>query len=271
MSYTHIDHDVRRQLGISMNEYAVLDLIARLSCNPKYPFCIMSAESIANDFDLSRQSVMNIFASLESKGHITRDGQKKIASERAYNLIIAQDKGVKKVDRGVKKVDRWCKESLHNNDINNNISIYKRESENFLPDYVQESRAKVALNDVSQYKALPFSERMEGARQAFSDWLDDQHERGKKVTRAQCEINIKALEQFSDVQQAINAIQYSIIKGYPKFYDNGAGKNEGAKHNEVARQSRAGKTDARFGHQLERGDAHDFFSSLGFGESSAGQ
>jgi predicted transcriptional regulator len=67
------NHIVRKALLLSLNEMAVLCDIKNMSKNPKFGYqCIKSKEKIADWLDLSRGTVFNALATLETKGYIER-------------------------------------------------------------------------------------------------------------------------------------------------------------------------------------------------------
>lgn len=70
ISYTTINHDARKKLGLSMNEYAVVDLIYHLSNNPKNEnngWCYASKSVMADMLDIARQNIHNIIKRLLDK------------------------------------------------------------------------------------------------------------------------------------------------------------------------------------------------------------
>jgi GTP-sensing pleiotropic transcriptional regulator CodY len=67
------NHIVRKALLLSLNEMAVLCDIKNMSKNPKFGYqCIKSKDKIADWLDLSRGTVFNALATLETKGYIER-------------------------------------------------------------------------------------------------------------------------------------------------------------------------------------------------------
>lgn len=60
LNYTTINHDARVRLGLTVNEYCVLDLIHNLATNPKNTqmgWCYAKKETIAGYLDLGRATV----------------------------------------------------------------------------------------------------------------------------------------------------------------------------------------------------------------------
>jgi len=68
-------HEKRMQLGLNMNEYAFLDLVYRLSTNPKAPitgWCNMKKQMIADFLGLDKRTVMRISSRLFEAGFIEK-------------------------------------------------------------------------------------------------------------------------------------------------------------------------------------------------------
>ena len=60
--YTLILHDARKDFGLTLAEYAVIDTIGVLSNKRRYPWCIKSKEAIADDLEVSRSTVFRAIA-----------------------------------------------------------------------------------------------------------------------------------------------------------------------------------------------------------------
>jgi predicted transcriptional regulator len=72
--YTVIIHPLRKALNLSMNEYAVLDSIMKLSNNTEYSgWCIISRDRLADALDLSKPTIIKIYDTLEIKGLIIKN------------------------------------------------------------------------------------------------------------------------------------------------------------------------------------------------------
>lgn len=126
MSYTTILHAVRKQFGLSCNEYCVADMIRGLSGNPESPvpgWCNASRGYLATELDLSRQSVITIIQKLIEKQLVEENQSKHLRSTALFYSAVTGCKetlqGVKKLDtltqiepEGVKNLDRGCKETL---------------------------------------------------------------------------------------------------------------------------------------------------------------
>lgn len=84
--YTTIIHPLRKALNLSMNEYAVLDSIMRLSNNTEFSgWCVISREKLAEALDLSKPTIIKIYDTLELKGLIIKN---KIGHARPLQSFI---------------------------------------------------------------------------------------------------------------------------------------------------------------------------------------
>lgn len=128
--YTTIIHPVRKALHLSCNEYCVLDTILRMQNNDSH-WCYMSRETMADDLDLSKQSILNILKGLISRGLVVKhektshlrcvgdfkkmlDNYKEFGQDESHFTI-----GKESLPEQSKKFTSSGKESLPNNTINN--------------------------------------------------------------------------------------------------------------------------------------------------------
>lgn len=71
IGYTTVMHEPRVKLGLTMNEYSLLDLIYRLSTNPMAPvkgWCSMSKQGMADFLGVSKRTVISICNKLSDDG-----------------------------------------------------------------------------------------------------------------------------------------------------------------------------------------------------------
>ena len=152
INYTITNHVARIALDLSMNEYAVADLIYHLSNNPKSSipgWCYATKETMAEMLGLSKQSIHNILNTLLEKEIITKNEETAYlrANELWYQTVVIKQRedsspigkkvhsdskeslpSVKKVYSDSKEsLLGGSKDSLHyndntNNDSNNDIS-----------------------------------------------------------------------------------------------------------------------------------------------------
>jgi len=74
--YTTIIHPIRKALNLSCNEYCVLDTVYHLSNNVKFDgWCAASRQTLANELDLSKRTIITIIESLTNRGLIVLDGK----------------------------------------------------------------------------------------------------------------------------------------------------------------------------------------------------
>lgn len=67
--YTVVLHNVRANLGLSLNEYVVIDSVHKLShTDANYRYCIMSKDNIAKFLGLSRRTIFNAITTGLEKG-----------------------------------------------------------------------------------------------------------------------------------------------------------------------------------------------------------
>jgi DNA-binding transcriptional MocR family regulator len=128
--YTTIIHPVRKALHLSCNEYCVLDTILRMQNNDSH-WCYMSRETMADDLDLSKQSILNILKGLIARGLVVKheqtshlrcvgdfkkmlDNYKEFGQDESHFTI-----GKESLPEQSKKFTSSGKESLPNNTINN--------------------------------------------------------------------------------------------------------------------------------------------------------
>ena len=70
-TYTTIIHPLRKQLGLSNNEYTLLDTINKLSTNPKSKisgWCYARQSVLAENVGISRRAITNMITKMQSRG-----------------------------------------------------------------------------------------------------------------------------------------------------------------------------------------------------------
>ena len=78
-NYTYIDHNVQRELGLTLLEYCVLDKINHLSSinNEKSGWCYASKSTLAKMLGVSARTIFHLLRKLEQEGLIIKDPQTK--------------------------------------------------------------------------------------------------------------------------------------------------------------------------------------------------
>jgi DNA-binding MarR family transcriptional regulator len=93
INFTTIDHNARKELGISMNEYALADLIYKYSNDSKgklQEWCCVSKNVLAKNLDLSERTILRIIESLREKNLLNKDPQTNCLAitELWYEVVV---------------------------------------------------------------------------------------------------------------------------------------------------------------------------------------
>lgn len=122
LNFTTILHEARRKLGLSMNEYAVAELIYNLSNNPtsQYPnWCYASKKKLGAYLDLSEQSVHTILNKLVDLGLVEKHPETRhlrTTSKWYDSVILSKDTPALEEAQDtlatLKKLEPEAKESL---------------------------------------------------------------------------------------------------------------------------------------------------------------
>ncbi len=227
-------------LGLSLIEAVIADAFRGMLSSPKIEEKIhgntsykwVAVQKLIDDLpllDLKPRAMAGYIASLEAKGVIQRcpENQKLgkgfFKAGQNFDALFNDDTYAKNCIPPMQKIA--YNPNTNNPDTNNSLFFSENQnSQNEIPSYLEQSRAKVMeakntpVNPIESYKQTPMPNGLEGAKEAFCMWLDDQGERGKKVTRQQCEVNLKILLGCEDLAHAIESIKDAITGGWSKFY-----------------------------------------------------
>ena len=167
--YTNIMHNPRKQLGISVLEYCVLDYIYKTQTNPKYTKAgatNVGCHKIADFMGISSATVKGIFDRMADMGYLEKFGKdmKQVTAafyEVAYEAI---DEPVQKVNarcseterEGVRKLNGNRSETEHINKGNEIINKIEYKEEIKIIDQVDET--KVILHDTIKPDRKPKAE-----------------------------------------------------------------------------------------------------------------
>lgn len=132
ITYTTILHKAREKLGLSLNEYALVDIIYQLQNNPASKhkgWCYSSKNYLGKCIGVSEQAVHGMLNRLYDKGLLEKQEETKHikATKRWYDLVVVMRKSMntKESLASLKKVESDTKETLVDDTkeslVNNNI------------------------------------------------------------------------------------------------------------------------------------------------------
>ena len=91
LRYTVIIHKARIELGLTMLEYTIVDLVHQLSGRPDYPYCIKSKENIAKDLGYSRAGVFKALKRCLSLGLLEKGPRGGLRStDLWYDAVVVE-------------------------------------------------------------------------------------------------------------------------------------------------------------------------------------
>lgn len=138
MTYTTILHGAREQLGLSLNEYAVADIIYQLQSNPRSShigWCYKSKKTIGECVGITEQGVHKILNKLYAMNLIEKDEETKHirVSDAWYEAVMTVKEAITKQSLGTpnevsdtpfshtkQSLATGTKQSLDNNNSSNN-------------------------------------------------------------------------------------------------------------------------------------------------------
>jgi len=96
--FTHIKHPERIKLGLSNDEYCLLDMLYRIATHPStkpLAWCGRSKKTIAQDLGLSESTVKRIITAMKKKGFLetNQKGTLRRATPAFYNVVYNQEGG----------------------------------------------------------------------------------------------------------------------------------------------------------------------------------
>lgn len=126
MIFTTILHTVRKRFGISCNDYCVVDAVYFAQNSPKSKmvgWCTLSRQDLADELDLSRQTIITILKKLKDLGLIEENENSFLKTSALWFEAVMDSKSTtrKETLHPVKKLDTplsnnftpSCKETLH--------------------------------------------------------------------------------------------------------------------------------------------------------------
>jgi len=132
LNYTTILHSVRKELGLSLNEYCIADSIYHLSNNPSgtiVGWCYASKAQLGDNIGITEQAVYPILKKLISLGLVEKNPQTKYlrTTSKWYNMVVlGHSRNFSHTQETLARHSRNfspdTKETLVNNNIDNNIN-----------------------------------------------------------------------------------------------------------------------------------------------------
>ena len=93
LRYTLVLHEARKELGLTMLEYTLVDLVHQLSGRANYPFCIKSKENMAKDLGYSRAGVFKAIKRCLSLGLLEKGQRGGLrTTDLWYQAVVVQRK-----------------------------------------------------------------------------------------------------------------------------------------------------------------------------------
>ena len=269
---TNINHPARKKLGITCNEYCIVDLVYHLSNNPKARvkgWCNASRSQIADTFDLSKRSAINLIQKMIDKKLVKKhtNGWYLKTTNVWYDAVILYEKvieeklilggeesspldqEVKKVHppkgeesspQEVKKVHRRGEESSPY--INNSNSNKKKESERAHTHTRGFEKFSTPLQDnYSEKEKLggavvdaPLLDPIESIKQVLRGATNDQMNKWKRLTGSD-----------QKLQRAVQIFANQRVKGW--------GTDEHIKYEVLQLPKKTLKTRSDFENTIEHG------------------
>lgn len=204
-SFTHIDHEVRKRLNISFNEYAYLDYIYKTQRHEEYGvngWCITGNEKIAQFLGLSKGAIVGIGQRMEKKGLLVKSsGGRKKATKR-WSSDAYEQKGQKMTGGGQKVTIRGSENGLEGGQkVTHNISIENKEN-------ISIEKPKNSIDELNQKRKEDYLSQL----QEDTFWLE-QVERVHKVKIGKIPF---FAQEFCKEQIALDDFLYPVYKEFKK-------------------------------------------------------
>jgi len=120
LTYTTIIHSIRKDLGLSNNEYMFCDMVYHLSNNPKYKTCIMSKAKLGDKIGITEAGIFKMITRMIELGLIERNNIGINTTKKWYDSVICRDQEtLNSVVPTLNSVVPDTKLSLYNNNNNN--------------------------------------------------------------------------------------------------------------------------------------------------------
>ena len=196
-----IDHEIRIQLGLSMNDYVLLDYIYRTQTSPLYGakiggWCDTPLSKIGEFFGLSKGALSGLFKKLVEAGFLDIDGKKRRTTEKWWGIY--ENKIVQKVNDAENEKSVKRSESEQNRSESERHTVVIKDKESLIaPKVAKKTKLELAEELIETDKAgrklvfekslVPFLEKYDKTmlRQFADYWTESNY--GKKKMRFQNE------------------------------------------------------------------------------------
>ncbi len=156
-TYTTIIHDIRNELGLSLNEYVIADVVHHLSKKGK---CTAKRGYLADIIGVTKPGLFKIINSLVEKGLLEKlDDTTLTSTEKWINKVYVGDK--QSLPKEINKVNGGDKQSLSLYNNIDNDSIITEETKkvsggdiNAVISYFYKAMAPAALNNAIKNKTI---------------------------------------------------------------------------------------------------------------------
>jgi len=109
--YTTVVHKARQELGVSLNEYILLDMVTKLQVNTKHPgWCYSGRTHLANQLGIERTSLSRLIKRLSQTELLTVDSKTRFlkASIKFHRIVNFYREKINNPQRGVLEGDTVC-------------------------------------------------------------------------------------------------------------------------------------------------------------------
>ena len=196
MLYTTIIHAIRKKLGLTCNEYCVLDMIYRMQNNDMH-WCYASKEYMGKSLDLSKQTILTIIKNLMAANLVIQhDNTKWLQVSKTFIDAMEFDEsrnftnGKETLPNQSRNLTEFGKETLLNNKIinkNKNNNINKEDFINLVYQYKDKLGANTE-DFIAYWTEASKSGKMRYEMEKFFDinrrintWIKNTNNYGNKV------------------------------------------------------------------------------------------
>lgn len=163
LTFTNIQHDFRKENGLTCNDYVLLDMVYFLSNESENSWCYAKRDTLASDIGVSKRTIINMINAMIEAGFLEKNLETNyLKTTKKWSEVYLQNS----VKKGVQILHEGCKnftaevQKLHgkgakvarpsNNNIYNNI---KKEREENALDFFKNNFPSAYETFCMQYKS----------------------------------------------------------------------------------------------------------------------